>query len=90
MSPINPLNLPFLASIEETHGKSRLHGFHLGTDEALARKICAELYHGRIAAGLPVVTVALMKPAGMQRCIVDVYAGTWGDDDIALLFSDCN
>ncbi len=65
--------MPFILSIETTSGVSHQHGFHLGTDETLARQIAEERFHGRVAAGLPVVTVALLR----DHRIVDVFDGKW-------------
>lgn len=74
----------FTLSIEETHGRSRVHGFHLGTIESVARACAVDIYNARIVAGLPVVTVALIR----DSAIVDVYGnGSWGDDDQAKLFA---
>jgi hypothetical protein len=68
---------PFVLSIETTSGQSIQHGFHLGTDERLAREIAAEKFHARVRHGLPVVTVALLR----DRKLVDVYDGTWFNAD---------
>jgi hypothetical protein len=67
--------MPFTLSIEETAGKCRQHGFHLGTDEKLARQIVMEKLAAYRTNALPVVTMALMR----KGKIVDVlYAdGTW-------------
>lgn len=62
---------PFCLSIETAAGESHQHGFHLGTDLALARQIAVEKYNARVAFGLPVVTVALMR----DRKMVDCYLG---------------
>ena len=64
---------PFTLSIEDTEGHSFQHGFHLGTDEKLARQIAEEKYHARVKHGLPVITVALMR----QGKMVDCYGGYW-------------
>jgi hypothetical protein len=66
---------PFCLSIETTSGKSEQYGFHLGTDEKLARQIAEEKFNARVRHGLPVVTVALMR-----RKIVDVFDGKWFND----------
>ena len=65
--------MTFTLSIEDTAGHSFQHGFHLGTDERLARQIAEEKFNARIKHGLPVVTVALIH----DRKIVDVFDGTW-------------
>lgn len=52
---------PFILSIEDYEGHSFRHGFHLGTGEALARALAAERYEARIKAGLPTITVALIR-----------------------------
>ena len=64
---------PFILSIETTAGQTFQHGYHLGTDERLARQIAEEKFHMRVAARIPTVTVALMR-AGK---IVDVFDGEW-------------
>ncbi len=60
-------------SIEERPGVVRRSGYHLGTDERLARQIIEERFHGRIAYGLPTMTIALMKGKKM----VDCFCGFW-------------
>jgi hypothetical protein len=67
----------FELSIEAVEGQ-RAHrgGFHLGTDERLARRIVEERFHGRVAHGLPVVTIALFY----GRKMVDVYDGRWSSE----------
>jgi C4-type Zn-finger protein len=67
------MNQTFTLSIEDTAGHSFLNGFHLGTQEPLARQIAEEKFHARRDNGLPIVTVALIQ----GRKIVDVYDGTW-------------
>jgi len=64
---------PFVLSIEDVPGHSYMHGFHLGTDERVARQIAEGIYHGRVKYGLPVVTVALMRSGKM----IDCYGGRW-------------
>jgi hypothetical protein len=64
---------PFILSIETSHGHSFQHGFHLGTEERLARQIAEEKFHARVKHGLPVITVALIR-AGK---LVDCYDGAW-------------
>jgi hypothetical protein len=53
--------MPFTLSIEETEGKSRQHGFHLGTDERVARIIVQDKMAAFIDYGMPIVTMALMR-----------------------------
>ncbi len=70
--------VPFLMSIETTHGVSERDGFHLGTDERVARKLCEERYHGRVNFGMPVVTVALLDA---RWRMIDCYDGDcWSSD----------
>jgi hypothetical protein len=64
---------PFTLSIEPTDGKSFQHGFHLGTDEHLARQIAEEKFHARNKHGMPTVTVALIR----EGKLVDCYDGKW-------------
>ena len=67
---------PFILSIETIAGKAFVHGYHLGTDEKLARQIAEERFHSRIANNLPVVTVAIMRNYKM----VDCFDGHWFND----------
>ena len=68
---------PFEMSIETTEGNSFKNGFHLGTDESLARAIVMERYAARVNAGVPTVTIALMRDGR----IVDVWMGDrWAND----------
>lgn len=64
--------VPFVVSVEVTAGKAEQSGFHAGTIETIARQICVDRYHARVALNLPVVTVALLDARG---AIVDVYLG---------------
>lgn len=66
---------PFTLSIEDTAGHSFQHGFHLGTDEGLARQIAEEKFNARVEHNLPVVTVALMHKGKM----IDCYDGRWAN-----------
>lgn len=70
---------PFTLSIETAPGVSEQHGFHLGTIEALARVIVADKFAARVAYGLPVITMALMRDGR----VFDVYHGAKWDSDYA-------
>lgn len=63
----------FVLSIEPTDGKSFVHGYHLGTDEAVARAIAAERFHGRNSCGMHTRTVALIRNGRLFA----VYDGEW-------------
>ncbi len=63
----------FSLSIEPTGKPSFQHGFHLGTEEPMARKIAEETFHNRNKHGDHTCTVALIR----DRKIFDVYDGTW-------------
>ena len=63
----------FVLSIEDVAGHSFQYGFHLGTDERLARQIAEEKFNARVANNMPVVTVALMRAGKM----VDCFDGVW-------------
>ncbi len=76
----------FTLSIEATEGQSFQHGFHLGTDERLARQIAEEKFNARVGAGMPTVTVALMR-AGK---IIDVFDGNWSSDSVDNWEDDCD
>ena len=71
---------PYVLSIEETHGKSKQHGFHLSTDLKLAKQIAAEKFHARVKYNMPVVTVALMQ----NNKIVDCYDGKWASENYSV------
>ncbi len=64
---------PYLLSIEPSGGKTFHHGFHLGTDLALAKTIAEERFH----AVPGIKTVAILDST--QR-IVDVFDGCWDQD----------
>lgn len=64
---------PFTLSIEPTGKPSFQHGYHLGTDERLARVLAEEHFHNRNNAGDWTCTVALIR----DRKIVAVYDGEW-------------
>jgi hypothetical protein len=68
---------PFCLSIETDAG-AYVDGFHLGTDERLARQLCEEAFHKRIPKqGSHIRTVALMR----GRSPLDFFDGTWSSDD---------
>ncbi len=62
---------PFTMSIEETAGSSKQYGFHLGTDEKLAREIVQDKFKARVSHHIPTVTIALVR----DKKIVDVFYG---------------
>lgn len=62
------MNKPFTLLVETTAGKTHQHGYHLGTDERIARLIAEEYFRAR-----KVVTVSLML-AGRTY---DVFNGQW-------------
>lgn len=79
------MSSPFVMSIEIAEGRSAVHGYHLGTDERLARSIVEERFHGRVKFGLPTVTIALMR----DRKVVDVFDGSrWSSELVEEAFSD--
>ena len=61
---------PFVLSYEFTDGSCRQYGFHLGTDERLAREI-AEEHFAKRTFEVPLRTVALIR----DRKLVDTYYG---------------
>lgn len=66
----------FTASVETDAGTYR-HGYHLGTQEDLARNIIEEIARGAPRMGTRIVTVALMKDGKIE----DVYDGRdWVND----------
>jgi hypothetical protein len=72
---------PFVLSIEPTEGKTFQHGYHLGTDERLARKIAEETFTARNGAAInhPSMwtrTVALMRDGRL----FDTFDGRWASD----------
>lgn len=62
---------PFTMSIEESFGNSKQYGFHLGTDEKLARTIVEDKFKARVSHHMPTVTIALI----LDKKIVDVFYG---------------
>lgn len=74
----NELPRPFTASIEVTEGVSHQHGFHLGTDEKIARSFCKDIYQMRVKAGKPVVTIGLMQEGKLVDCF---YGDRWHWDN---------
>jgi hypothetical protein len=68
---------PFILSIEPVDGETYVHGYHLGTDERVARLIAAEHWQHPARNGKPIRTVALMRFENNQRRIIDVYDGQW-------------
>jgi hypothetical protein len=53
--------MTFTLSIEETSGKSRQHGFHLGTIERIARQIVEEKMRTCRENDWPALTMALIQ-----------------------------
>ena len=76
---------PFLLSIEPVNGASFRAGFHLGSDEAVARAIVVERFSGRNAYGMATRSCALLDANG---AIVDVFSGTWASNDMDAFFDD--
>ena len=66
---------PFTLSIEPTGKPAVQYGFHLGTDERVARQLAEEIFHKNRTYG-PICTVALMR----DRKIADVYDGRWSSE----------
>lgn len=60
---------PFTMSIEEHEYEAFTYGFHLGTDEAIARDIVGERFRARACAGMPTITIALMRDGEYCRCV---------------------
>ncbi len=68
---------PFTASIETDAGTYQ-HGFHLGTDERVARELIEELCDKRVPKiGTRVVSVALIQNGMMLDCYG---CGYWSSD----------
>lgn len=69
---------PFILSIEPVNGEAFRHGFHLGTDLEVARKIAVEGFAARNKLGGDYVTrsVALIR----DEKIVDVFDGKWSSE----------
>lgn len=72
------MTTPFCASIETTEGVSHQHGFHLGTDEHLARELCESLFRERITSNRPVRTIGLMRDGKLVDCF---YGDRWHWDE---------
>lgn len=63
----------FTLSIEPTGKPAFVHGFHLGTDEVVARKIAVEMFDARNKAGDWTCSVALIR----DRKLFAIYNGEW-------------
>ena len=67
---------PFILSIETDAGIYQ-HGYHLGTDERLARSMAVSFFKsGHPSQGLYIRTVALRRVGNL----VDIYDGQWGSE----------
>ena len=64
---------PFTLSIEPTGKPAFVHGFHLGTDESVARLVAEEMFHARNKAGNHTTTVALIR----DHKFISFYDGQW-------------
>jgi hypothetical protein len=73
---IDMTNSPYTLSIEPTDGPAFQHGFHLGTDERIAREFAAEIFRNRNNNHHHTCTVALVR----DRRIIDVFDGEWQTD----------
>jgi hypothetical protein len=78
------MSITYTMSIEAEEGKAWQHGFHLGTEEALARQIVEEKFQARVKHDLPVVTIALLR----DRKVVDVFDGRWFNSYSAFPFEE--
>ena len=76
---------PYVLSIETDQG-TYLHGYHLGTQEKLAREIAVSAWHNLIPnQGRYIRTVALKQ----NGRIVDVYMGQqWESDYSSTIYND--
>lgn len=63
----------FTLSVEPVEGATFVAGFHFGTDEAVARAMAEERFHGRNKFGMPTRTVALM----VKGKLFDTFDGEW-------------
>ena len=63
---------PFLLSLEMLDGTVRRHGFHLGTDEGVARRIVEEAWSAR----RDLRSLALLRDGRL----FDVFDGSWSSD----------
>ena len=70
---------PFVASIEPCNGPTFQHGYHLGTNETIAREFVREIFTRHTQAGTGLYTVALLR----NGHIVDVWDGRdWLNDTL--------
>lgn len=76
--------MTYCLSIEPTGKPSYQYGYHLGTDERLARSIVEEKFAAMNAAGFGVCTMALV----LDREVVDVFDGRWSSDVLGELIDD--
>ena len=68
---------PYVLSIETTEGVSHQHGYHYGTDLALAMQLTEGAFAARIIHGLPTVTMALKRGGKVEH--VYYGKGQWDD-----------
>ncbi len=66
----------FTLSIEPTGKPVFIHGFHLGTDAAVARKIAEEMFHARNRTGAYTTSVALIR----DHKFAGFYDGEWSTE----------
>jgi hypothetical protein len=71
----------FVLSIEETEGHSYQHGFHLGTEEKIARQIVEEKFKWRVDNNLPILTMALKR----NGKLFDVFYGDKWESDLDVI-----
>jgi hypothetical protein len=69
----------YVLSIEPTEGTAFRHGFHLGSDLAVAKTLAAEMFVARNAASEWTRTVAIFE-AGPRGAMVDVFDGRWASE----------
>ena len=75
----------FELSIEPVGGATYRDGFHLGTDEVIARRLAVEAFHQRTPkVGTAIRSVALFREGKM----VDCYDGHWASDLHELFHSE--
>ena len=55
------MNDVFVAVIQSEDGTTRQHGFHLGTDEGVAKTLVYEIWRREVNRQAPVRAVLLMK-----------------------------
>ena len=65
--------MPYILSIEPTGELAYVHGYHLGTNLRVARRIAERVFHDRNRENRPTTSVSLV----LNHTIDSTYDGDW-------------